>query len=100
MMPTKCSQKKSTSWKPSEQHFLVDTSKREIATHFSIAYARKQGLIQEEALALERSGTSELYWRDEKAGLDVLRDARSRYEEWGAYAKVEHLSSILVQHSK
>ena len=57
----------------------------------SIRSARENGFVQNEGLALELAGQYYLGCGLDTAGTVLLRDARNRYERWGAHGKVAQL---------
>ncbi|WP_026098450.1 trifunctional serine/threonine-protein kinase/ATP-binding protein/sensor histidine kinase [Kamptonema formosum] len=63
----------------------------------AIAGAKKQGYIQEEALACELAGAFYLSLGREKVAKTYLTEAHYCYTRWGAKAKVAHLESKYPQ---
>ncbi len=62
----------------------------------SIALAAQHKLIHEQALACERACYALQKWQRPMEAQEYLRRARSLYDEWGAKAKSDQLSVIVV----
>ena len=63
--------------------------------HESIRHAKRQGFIQEEALACEQAGLALMEWGEEPLGMPLLERARVLYETWGSPAKVQQVQTHL-----
>jgi predicted ATPase len=63
----------------------------------SMDLACEQGLINEQALACERTAVALLEWGDSGRALEVFEEARRLYEQWGSPVKVEQLSNFVLQ---
>lgn len=62
----------------------------------SIDWARKQGLVHDEALAYERAGYSLHDVGRKEEAEEFFIHARTRYSSWGAKVKVNQLSSFFI----
>jgi hypothetical protein len=61
----------------------------------SIAAAKREGFLHEQALACERAGYALLKWGRIAEGHEFLKQACSLYEHWGALAKVVQVQQYI-----
>jgi predicted ATPase len=63
----------------------------------AISACREGHFLLHTAIATERVAKSLLEWNETERAISFFRDAVALYQEWGAYSKVRHLESEIMQ---